>query len=76
MSEQVLSLKRLVARIDEKRPTCRSCGAVLYGSDIGQCGPHDGGYHVEGFEEKRWVYVTCASCGYDNSLPKIWEELA
>ena len=42
MSEQVLSLERLAAQI----------------------------------EEKRWVYVTCASCGYDNSLPKIWEELA
>ena len=75
MSEQVLSLEWLAARIDEKRPLC-PCDAVLHGSDIRHYGPHDGGYHVEGFEEKRWVYVTCARCGYDNSLPKIWRELA
>ncbi|MFH2111886.1 MAG: hypothetical protein ABIJ47_11580 [Candidatus Bathyarchaeota archaeon] len=77
MSEQVLSLERLVALIDEKRPTC-ICGKVLKGSGLDLWGPHDGGYHVEGFEEKQWVYVHCENpkCGYDMALPKIWRELA
>ena len=76
MSEQVLSLERLAAWIDEKRPTCGYCDAALRGSDIGHYGPHEGGYHVEGLEEKRWVFVTCHNCGYDTSLHKIWRELA
>ena len=75
MSEQVLSLEKLVALIDEKRPTC-VCGATLHGSHIRHYGPHEGGYHVEGFEEKRWVYVTCPRCGYDWTLHKIWRMLA
>ena len=75
MTEQVLSLEKLAALIDEKRPTC-ICDAVLHGSDIGHYGPHEGGYDVNGFNEKRWVYVTCARCGYDMALPKIWRELA
>ncbi len=75
MSEQVLNLEKLAALIDEKRPTC-ICGATLHGSDICHYGPHDGGHHVEDFEEKRWVYVTCARCGYDMALHKIWRELA
>lgn len=71
MSEQTLSLERLAALIDEKHPMC-ICGATLQGSQVRHYGPHEGGYHVEGFEEKRWVYVTCASCGYDVALHKIW----
>jgi len=75
MSEQVLSLERLAALIDEKRPTC-TCGSRLHGGDIRHYGPHMGGVHVEDFDEKRWVYVTCRDCGYDVALHKIWGELA
>lgn len=32
---------------------------------------HDGGYTVEGFEKKQWLYVTCKSCGYDWSVWKL-----
>ena len=74
MTKQVLSLKTLAALIDEKGPIC-ICGATLHGSDIGHYGPHEGGYRVEGFDEKRWGYVTCARCGYDMALHKIRREL-
>ncbi|MFH2110982.1 MAG: hypothetical protein ABIJ47_06960 [Candidatus Bathyarchaeota archaeon] len=75
MSVQILSLERLAALIDEKRPRC-ICGATLQSSHIRHYGPHEGGIHVEGFEEKRWVYVKCSTCGYDVALHKIWRELA
>ena len=76
MTEQVVSLERLAAQIAEKRPTCHFCNTVLRGSDIGHYGPHDGGYHMEGYDEKRWVYVTCHGCGYDWSLWKLESDLA
>ena len=75
MSEQVLSLERLTALIEEKRPTCGYCDTVLRGSGLDLWGPHDGGYWVEGYREKQWVFVHC-ECGYDTSLHKIWRELA
>jgi len=32
---------------------------------------HDGGWPVEGFEEKQWLYVTCPKCGYQWALWKL-----
>ena len=32
---------------------------------------HDGGYVVEGFEKKQWLYLTCESWGYDWSIRKL-----
>jgi len=75
VTEQVLSLERLAALIAEKRPTCGYCDTVLRGCDLRHYGPHPGGYHVEGFDERRWVYVTCHGCGYDWALSKLWRDL-
>jgi len=74
VTQQVVSLADLASLIDEKQPRCL-CGAVLHGSDIRHYGPHPGGYYVEGFHGKRWVYVTCSQCGYNVALHKIWREL-
>jgi hypothetical protein len=71
VTEQVLSLDKVRAWVDEKQFTCRNCEkTVLRGCNVGHYGPHDGGYHVEGFSEKRWVYVTCRGCMW--SLSKLW----
>jgi len=32
---------------------------------------HDGGWPVEGFKEKQWLYVTCPKCGYQWALWKL-----
>lgn len=32
---------------------------------------HSGGYEVEGFAKKLWLYVTCPRCQYQWSLEKI-----
>lgn len=71
MSEQVINLDKVTAWLDENEVTCRFCDAKLHGCDISHHA-HEGGYHVEGFQGKRWVYVTCHGCGYKWSLPKLW----
>jgi len=32
---------------------------------------HDGGWNVEGFSEKQWLYKTCRKCGYQWALWKL-----
>lgn len=32
---------------------------------------HPGGYEVEGFKEKQWLYVVCPTCEYQWSLRKL-----
>jgi hypothetical protein len=32
---------------------------------------HDGGWPIEGFKEKQWLYVTCPKCGYQWALWKL-----
>lgn len=70
---KVVNLESLANLIDKKKPVC-ICGNVLKGSGLSHYGPHDGGVLVEGYNEKRWVYVHC-SCGYDMALWKIENEL-
>jgi len=72
--ENIINLTKLAELIDEKQPHC-ICGAKLYGNALRHYGPHIGGYTVEGFTDKRWIYVTCSQCGYDVALHKIEEEL-
>ena len=72
---KAINLESLARLIDEKKPTC-ICGRTLKGGGIDHYGPHDGGVHVEGYTEKRWVYVHCSKCGYDMALWKIMRELA
>jgi hypothetical protein len=32
---------------------------------------HDGGYWVDGYPTKRWIYVVCPKCKYQWSLRKL-----
>lgn len=32
---------------------------------------HAGGYNVEGFEEKQWLYTECPKCEYQWALHKL-----
>src|SRR3989304_4585705 len=32
---------------------------------------HDGGWNVDGFDQKQWLYVTCPICKYEWSLWKL-----
>lgn len=49
--------------------TCRTCGKRLPAKVEGY--PHDGGWIVDGFTSRQWLYVHCSSCGYDNALWKL-----
>lgn len=71
---KMINLETLSELIDEKKPTC-ICGKTLRGSGLEHYGPHDGGVNVEGYTEKRWVYVHCPYCDYDMALHKIMREL-
>lgn len=46
---------------------CRFCGATLNHRNV-EYYDHDGGYEVEGFTQKQWLYVTCHKCGHQWSL--------
>lgn len=50
-------------------PECKDCGTPFRGS-LGHY-PHAGGWAVAGFEERLWLYLTCARCGYGWSLWKL-----
>lgn len=47
---------------------CGDCGANLGPIEYY---PHDGGWTVEGFSEKQWLYRHCDKCGYDWAIWKL-----
>jgi len=57
-----------------KGKDCRWCSKrgkkVLLPSKI-KFYDHSGGWEVDGFEEKQWLYVECPKCGYEWSLQKL-----
>jgi len=53
-----------------ERFTCQWCGIDLSDQPI-DCYPHEGGWNVNGFEEKQWLSIQCPGCGYDWSLWKL-----
>jgi len=69
----VFSIKRfeefLKKHCEEIR--CVNCGEPLC-DVIVESYPHDNGIPIEEFNgEKRWVYVFCPKCKYENALWKI-----
>lgn len=62
-----------VARFSEEcqEKVCRWCEASLLEQPFKHYGPHSGGWTLRGYEEKRWVYVTCPKCGYDWAIWKL-----
>lgn len=57
------------AKKAEGRP-CISCGRPLPSPLKMEHYDHSGGWEVEGFSERLWLYVTCA-CDYQNALWKL-----
>ena len=48
---------------------CRWCNTDLVNSIDHY--EHQGGYEVEGFAEKQWLYTECPKCKYQWALGKI-----
>jgi hypothetical protein len=53
-----------------KGKTCKWCGHDLSGVSVDYY-DHDGGWEVEGFDNKLWLSVHCHGCDYDWSLWKL-----
>lgn len=53
-----------------KRNNC-SCGFVGLNKLKIEHYTHNGGWIVEGFQDKQWLYVTCPKCGYQWALWKL-----
>ncbi len=51
-----------------KDKNCSYCNGHLGGIEYY---PHDGGWLVDGFSERQWLYKTCMKCGYQWALRKI-----
>ncbi|MHC1624664.1 MAG: hypothetical protein ACXQS2_01500 [Methermicoccaceae archaeon] len=49
---------------------CKICGESLEDCDVHHY-PHSGGWEVEGFRERQWLYVICPKCGYSWSWWKL-----
>lgn len=61
------------AMIPEEEKTCYYCRGH---GEIGHLGAiehydHEGGWTVEGFQRKQWLYKTCMRCGYQWALWKL-----
>jgi len=48
---------------------CTRCGVDISTRGIRNY-PHSGGYMIEGYEEKQWLFVVC-SCRYEWSMEKL-----
>ncbi len=47
------------------------CGYVYTNSDKVERYNHSGGWIVEGYQGRQWLWVTCRKCEHDMSLWKI-----
>jgi len=71
--EKIWSVSEIRNLVDKGMPRC-ICGEILRAEGVQHYGPHDGGIHLEGYAEKRWVYIHCV-CGYDMALWKVANEI-
>lgn len=46
---------------------CRFCNTVLNHGSV-EYYDHEGGFIVEGFKERQWLFITCSGCGHQWSL--------
>lgn len=65
--------KKTIDEIREKikTTTCRWCGEEHIDRQPISYYPHDGGWEVEGFNEKQWLYIVCPKCEYQHALWKL-----
>lgn len=64
------SLKDYRQKLEEIGAECQSCGEDISGEGIAHY-EHKKGWFVKGFKKKRWLYVICPNCGYQNALWKL-----
>jgi len=55
--------------------TCKGTGDIIKKVSLAKESvehyPHNGGWNVEGFDKKQWLYITCPGCGYQWALHKL-----
>ena len=73
--EEVLPFARKISGLafyqrQLKGKRCRWCDTRIENQPL-QSYEHHGGYQVEGFEQKQWLYVTCPKCKYQWSAVKL-----
>ena len=49
---------------------CRFCNSMLPHQCV-EYYDHDGGWKVDGFSQKQWLYLTCPGCGHQWSFAKL-----
>lgn len=54
-----------------KGKACRSCDSPLASPITVEHYPHDGGWQVDTFPKRQWLYVVCGNCKYQNALWKL-----
>ena len=64
---RALTLQEYAALV--KRKKCRWCKRRL--SSRVDHYDHAGGWEVNGFQRKQWLYVICTGCGYQWNLSKL-----
>ena len=63
------SLEDYQKEFDSRTIGCKFCGAEIEG--FIEHYEHSGGYVIEGFIMKQWLYVTCWKCRYEWALHKL-----
>jgi len=61
-----LNLHHYQKKIDGKK--CKHCGEPLGRIRAYE---HDGGWKVDGFDRKQWLYTICPNCEYQWALWKL-----
>jgi len=61
--------KKIFKQLTERNMICNFCGTPLpfeiYHYE------HPGGWKIQNFEKKQWLYVHCNKCNYDWNLSKL-----
>jgi len=52
-----------------KGKKCKICGSKLP-AEVEHY-DHEGGWIVDGYEKRQWLYTRCRRCGYKNALWKL-----
>lgn len=72
MKEKILCMILTKEEIKQQiRPKKCWCGYTELHKQPVNGYPHEGGYDIEGEDERLWLYITCPKCDYDWALWKL-----
>lgn len=54
-----------------KIDTCKWCDYSPLSSETIKCYEHEGGWIVDGFTKRMWLFITCPKCDYEWALWKL-----